>query len=126
MMTREQHFCFESAELKETIAHAGSAPILFQRAAVKADGRAFNFLDFTVVPVGADIGIHTHAHDNEEIYIIISGRGLMFVDGREFEVGPGHVVVNRPGGTHGLRNSGDTALRMVVLEIPAGDGTAAP
>jgi mannose-6-phosphate isomerase-like protein (cupin superfamily) len=60
------------------------------------------------VPVNADIGIHTHALDNEEMYIIVSGAGRIHLDGREFEVGAGDGIVNRPSGTHGLVNIGNT------------------
>jgi len=42
---------------------------------------------------------------------------MMMLDGREFEVGPGDVVLNQPGGTHGLLNVGDEELRIVVIEV---------
>ena len=41
----------------------------------------------------------------------------MHLDGREFAVGPGNVVVNRPGGQHGLENTGRAALRLFVVEV---------
>jgi mannose-6-phosphate isomerase-like protein (cupin superfamily) len=69
------------------------------------------------VPAGADIGLHTHAPDNEEMYIIVSGVGRMHVDGQEFIVGAGDVIVNRPGGSHGLVNVGETTLDLVVVEV---------
>jgi mannose-6-phosphate isomerase-like protein (cupin superfamily) len=118
-MRQDQHFCFESLTYESVIAHDGSQPILFKRTAERTRGSACNFIDFSIVPPGADIGLHTHARDNEEIYIVVSGRGIMHLEGEEFEVGPGHVIVNRPGGTHALRNSGDTELRLVVVEVPA-------
>ena len=70
-----------------------------------------------IVPVedvlgpGADIGRHTHGPDNEELYVIVSGKGFMVLDGEEFEVGPGDVILNRPGGTHGLKNIADAKWR---------------
>jgi mannose-6-phosphate isomerase-like protein (cupin superfamily) len=118
-MRQEQHFCFESLAYEQVIAHDGSLPILFKRVAEWARGSACNFIDFSIIPPGADIGLHTHNPDNEEIYIVISGRGIMHLDGEEFEVGPGHVIVNRPGGTHALKNPGDAELRLVVVEVPA-------
>jgi mannose-6-phosphate isomerase-like protein (cupin superfamily) len=124
-MSEGRHFCFEGLQPERVIAHGGAAAIWFQRVARRGDGLACNFIDLSVLPVGADIGLHTHTPDNEEIYIVISGRGLMTLDGRQFEVGPGHVIVNRPGGTHGLRNVGDVELRLVVLEVPTAESRAA-
>ncbi|KMO43567.1 hypothetical protein VQ03_07715 [Methylobacterium tarhaniae] len=79
-----------------------------------------NFIDLTVVPSGSDIGVHTHADDNEEIYVVVSGTATMMVDGRRIAVSAGDVVVNRPGGTHGLWNTGAEELRLVVIEVPVG------
>ena len=83
-----------------------------------------HFVDLTRVPPGSDIGIHTHERDNQELYVIVAGRGLMHVDGKDLEVGPGDVVMNRRGGTHGLKNVSETELRLVVIEV--GTKVAAP
>jgi len=117
-MDGQRHFCFESLVYHQTIAHGGSRPILFKRVAESSGGFACNFIDFSIIAPGGDIGIHTHTEDNEEIYVVISGRGLMRLDDKEFEVGPGHAIVNRPGGTHGLKNIGEEPLKLVVVEIP--------
>lgn len=99
-------------------AHGGAREIEFARV-VERPGGSLRFIDLSVLAPGADIGLHTHERDNEEMYVIVSGRGVMSLDGEEFEVGPGDVILNRPGGTHGLRNTGDAELRMVVVEIQA-------
>jgi mannose-6-phosphate isomerase-like protein (cupin superfamily) len=117
-MSQRKHFSFETLRFEQVIAHAGIRPIFFHRTGGKSDGSAYNFLDFTILPVGAEIGIHTHELDNEEIYVVISGRGLMHLEGEWFEVEAGHAIVNRPGGTHGLKNIGDEELRLVVIEVP--------
>jgi quercetin dioxygenase-like cupin family protein len=33
------------------------------------------------------------------------------------EICPGDVILNRPGGSHGLKNTGDQDLRIVVIEV---------
>ncbi len=114
----KRHFTFEDIAFDNVIAHGGHRPILTRRVLEAKMGTAINFLDFTILPAGSDIGVHTHDHDNEEMYIIISGQGEMEVDGQRSSVGPGHVIVNRPGGTHGLKNTGRTDLYMVVIEVP--------
>lgn len=121
-MSQGKHFSFDRLGFKAVIAHSGIRPIFFHRTGTRADGCAYNFLDFTILPAGGDIGVHTHEADNEEIYVVISGRGLMHLDGEWFEVEAGHVIVNRPGGTHGLKNIGDAELRLVVIEVPLPGG----
>jgi mannose-6-phosphate isomerase-like protein (cupin superfamily) len=44
----------------------------------------------------------------------------MTVDGTPLVVRPGDVIVNRPGGTHGLRNTGVDPLRLVVVDVAVG------
>lgn len=110
---------FGSVRFEQSYAHGGRAPIRSHRAWTGTRSTPMNFLDLSIVPPGADIGLHTHTMDNEELYVVIAGRGRMTVDGVQFVVGPGDVVVNRPGGTHGLVNDGDEELRLVVVELKA-------
>jgi quercetin dioxygenase-like cupin family protein len=88
------------------------------------------FLDFAQVPPGATIGLHRHGPSDEEIYVVLSGRGRYCAEGQWVDVRPGSVAVNPPGGLHGLENSGDEPLRIVVVDIAVGAqarlGTAPP
>jgi len=103
--------------LEERVAHGGEGRILFKRV---FDSGAFqgpwNFVDYAVLPPGASIGMHTHA-GNEELYLVLEGEGRMRLDGREFPVRPGSVILNRPGGSHGLKNCGGMPLKIFVVEI---------
>ncbi|KMO36364.1 hypothetical protein VQ02_15485 [Methylobacterium variabile] len=117
-VAEDRHHSFAAASLEEVTAHGGARPILTRRVVGRTD--SLNFIDLTVVPSGSDIGVHTHADDNEEIYVVVSGNATMRVDGRTIAVSPGDVVVNRPGGTHGLWNTGDEEVRLVVIEVPRG------
>ena len=76
-------------------------------------------MDLTEIPPGNSVGIHTHDHGDEEVYVIISGQGRMRVEKDEVDVKPGDVIVNPSGGTHGLANIGSEPLRMVVLDVVA-------
>lgn len=114
----ERQYRFEGCTFERVRAHGGQREISFARV-VTRDRGPLRFIDLSVLDVGADIGCHTHGTDNEELYVVVSGKGLMTLDGQEFEVGPGHVILNRPGGTHGLRNIGEEALRIVVIEVEA-------
>lgn len=60
---------------------------------------------------GSAIGYHQQKED--EIYYVLSGRGLMTVDNKSFEVGPGAAILTRPGSSHGLKQIG--AEDLIVL-----------
>ena len=111
-------YSFRNLRYDYDVAHNGNGPIYFSRIATISPDFAFNFLDFVKVPVSATIGKHTHAKDNQEIYIVISGEGEMIVNGQTWQVTTGDVIVNPIGGTHQLSNTGDKELHIVVIEAP--------
>jgi mannose-6-phosphate isomerase-like protein (cupin superfamily) len=114
-----RHYGFEDTEFRTTVAHDGTGQIRTCRVEDRAAIGAANFLDLTIVPPGSSIGVHTHGPADEEIYVVVSGAGLMRLEEEEFMVGPGDVIVNNRRGTHGLVNTGDAELRLVVVEVPA-------
>ena len=61
----------------------------------------------------ASIGVHVH-QDDEEIYYIASGRGVMIVDEEKRQVKPGDVVLTKSGSSHGLLNESDEDLKIFV------------
>ena len=123
-MNGHQCFSFGAPGFESQVAHGGTAPILTRRIFRGDDASPCRFVDLSVLPGGADIGLHTHGFDNHELYVIVAGHGRMHLDGEDFDVGPGDVIVNRPGGTHGLRNVSGTELRLVVVEVAAKEGPA--
>ena len=62
---------------------------------------------------GAAIGLHQHTHD--EIYYVISGRGLYTLDGKDQEIGAGDALLTRTGSTHATRQTGDEDLVLLIL-----------
>ena len=61
---------------------------------------------------GSAIGYHEQKED--EIYYVLSGRGVMTVDGKSFDVGPGDGVLTRPGSSHGLKQAGTEDLVILI------------
>jgi mannose-6-phosphate isomerase-like protein (cupin superfamily) len=61
---------------------------------------------------GSGIGYHEQTED--EIYYVLSGSGTMTVDGKSFDVGPGTAVLTRPGSSHGLKQTGDENLVIMI------------
>jgi mannose-6-phosphate isomerase-like protein (cupin superfamily) len=85
---------------------------------------AWHFVDYAVLPPGASIGVHTHG-ENEELYLVLDGEGVLQTGPREVRVRAGHVIVNPRGGTHGLRNDGRVPLRLFVVEVPLAEAPVA-
>jgi mannose-6-phosphate isomerase-like protein (cupin superfamily) len=65
-----------------------------------------------VLKPGSGIGYHRQAE--EEIYYVLSGRGLMTLDEKEVEVGPGTAVLTRTGSSHGLKVAGSEDLVIII------------
>lgn len=109
----------EGVTLSQQIAHGGEGLIGFARLADRTNlAGSVNFIDLAVLPPGVSIGRHRHGLDEEELYLVLSGAGTMWRDGEEFGVRAGDLVRNRPGGAHGLVNTGHEDLRLFVIELP--------
>jgi quercetin dioxygenase-like cupin family protein len=63
---------------------------------------------------GAAIGYHPHEAEGDEIYYVLSGRGEFTLDGVKHAVGPGSAMLTRRGSAHGLRQTGDADLVILV------------
>ncbi len=63
---------------------------------------------------GASIGDHKHENE-EEIYYILSGQGVVIDDGVPKDVVAGDAVLTRDGATHSIRNTGDVALEFMAV-----------
>ena len=72
--------------------------------------------EYVRVPVGTAIGRHRHSR-TEEIYFILTGRGLMDQDGERSEVGPGDLIMTRRDVTHAMDVLGDQAVELLVIEV---------
>jgi mannose-6-phosphate isomerase-like protein (cupin superfamily) len=60
---------------------------------------------------------HEHA-DSEQVYVIVAGRGLMFVGDERQEVDAGTLVLVPPGTPHSIRNTGQETLAHVSATSP--------
>ena len=77
-------------------------------------GRHLKFIHDDTLAPGVSIGVHTHA-DDEEYYYIVAGEGTMTLDGETFTVRAGDIAAVFPGGQHGLANTSDADLRIIVV-----------
>lgn len=71
------------------------------------------------LPPGASIPF-VHAHKrNEEVYIIVKGKGRFYVDGDEFEIGEGSVIRVDPAGERCLTADSQSPLRYICIQTEA-------
>ena len=70
-----------------------------------------------ILPPGASIGLHDHV-DEDEIYIIQKGQGLMTDGGREFPVAAGDAILTGQGASHSVKNTGaeDLIITAVIIK----------
>lgn len=71
-------------------------------------------------PAGVSIPF-VHAHtNNEELYIVLSGKGSFFVDGEEFLISEGDCLRVDPKGERCLKAADDSTLRYLCIQSRAG------
>ncbi|MCH3950876.1 MAG: cupin domain-containing protein [Acidaminococcus sp.] len=115
--------CFPvSAQFEKDVEKAGAGKgvgtlygrFAFRREAA-TDDQAIKEIGWMTLKPGDSIGMHKHI-DNDDTYIIISGKGV-FTDsnGKETEVGPQSVTIAGPGESHALRNNGTEDLVFIDL-----------
>jgi mannose-6-phosphate isomerase-like protein (cupin superfamily) len=81
-------------------------------------GGAFkqSLAEATLAP-GTSTRRHYHAR-TEEIYVVLEGGGLMEVEGRRREVGPGDAVLIPPRAWHEIRAGEEGELRFLCCCAP--------
>ena len=65
-----------------------------------------------VLKHGSAIGYHLQNED--EIYYILSGTGIMKMNGDSFAVKAGDAVLTRPGSSHSLQQTGTDSLVVII------------
>ncbi|KIP87737.1 rhamnogalacturonan acetylesterase [Stenotrophomonas maltophilia] len=94
--------------------HGGAGPTTAYPFFADAEGLPF-VLRKRVLHKGAGIGLHPQHKD--EIYYIVSGEGSYVLDGKQFDVRPGHALLTRTGSRHALQQRGEEDL-VVLLAYP--------
>jgi mannose-6-phosphate isomerase-like protein (cupin superfamily) len=97
--------------------HGGDGVLKWRRLATGShlwsDWDGFEWV--ALVP-GAQAGMHQHVH-TEELFYILSGSGVVTLDGETFEVAPGDVVLTPLMSSHAVVNTGDSDLEYLVIEV---------
>lgn len=74
------------------------------------------FINYTVIPPNASFGLHSHENDNE-FYVLLEGEGVYQQDGKEIKVKKGDIMMNAPYAEHGIYNTGDKDMELLVFEV---------
>ena len=80
---------------------------------------------------GAEISINTigagecvpfiHSHkQNEEVYIVLEGSGVLYIDGEEFEVNGGDILRIDPDGKRCFKANSNSDLKYICIQCKAG------
>ena len=96
--------------------HGGIGAIEIQKVFRRTDfSGGWDFALRVIMPPNSSMGIHEHGQD-EEMYIILKGEGLMTLENEERRVGVGDMILNKPGGTHGLLNDTDEDIELLIIQ----------
>jgi quercetin dioxygenase-like cupin family protein len=55
-----------------------------------------------------------HTHDTEEAVVFLAGRGVVKIDGKPYEIGPGDAIWIPPSVIHSTENTGSEELQFVA------------
>jgi mannose-6-phosphate isomerase-like protein (cupin superfamily) len=66
--------------------------------------------------------VHSHKQ-NEEVYVVIEGKGTFVIDGDEIEVGEGSLLRVDPAGQRQIKAADDSDLFFVCIQATAGSLT---
>jgi mannose-6-phosphate isomerase-like protein (cupin superfamily) len=77
-------------------------------------------ISLTVFTSGSGSGfVHSHKR-NEELYIVVTGKGIFHIDGQEFPIGPGSIVRVAPSGKRAIRAAAGSDLIYYCIQVDAG------
>lgn len=70
-----------------------------------------------IIPPGASIGLHEHIQE-DEVFIIQRGKGVVFDEGKEVEVEAGDAILTGKSASHSIKNTGDENLVITAIIMP--------
>lgn len=75
------------------------------------------FCDIYCLEPGQEQKVHAH-QDEDKIYYVLNGRGSFTVGGETQELSENRIVMAPAGAPHGVRNSSDQRLTLLVFMTP--------
>ena len=93
--------------------HDGEGELVWKPLLMQNESDMFLLMDYDLLKAGVSIGAHQHTH-NEEIYYLLSGKGVLTYDGEEIEMEAGDVSLCKIGSSHGFKAIDDSILIVVA------------
>lgn len=64
-------------------------------------------------PQPEEFFMHTHTH--AELYVFLSGKGIYHIEGSEYSLEPGDILLMRPGESHYIEIDPDVSYERIVV-----------
>lgn len=92
--------------------HDGEGTLLCKSLLTDLCCETLNFMHSDYMPAGVSIGLHKH-EANEEIYYLVSGKGIITCDDKEYEIKAGDISICRIGHSHAFKATDDCILIVI-------------
>lgn len=79
------------------------------------DKSKFDFVHYNNISAGTAVGEHMHT-ENDAIYFLLSGSGILRYDGKDYEMNAGDISVCNMGHSHGYTAKTDSIMVVVGSE----------
>lgn len=100
----------------------GSGGATWRLARKSLGGKAFGFNVVDIAP-GGELPAHDHSGDDqEEVYAVIEGEGVLVIDGAERPAPAGTFCRLAPEVNRTIRNASDETIRCLVIGVPMKSG----
>lgn len=102
-------------EIKDVFAVAQFSPDKMQKINL-FETRNF-FCDVYCLEPGQEQKVHAHK-DEDKLYFVLGGSGTFIVDDEAEELGEGKIIFAPAGSNHGVKNTSDAPLTLLVFMTP--------
>jgi uncharacterized cupin superfamily protein len=104
----------------EEMEGSGGATWRLARKTLGAEAFGFNVVD---IEAGGEIPAHDHSGDDqEEVFIILEGEGMIVTDGEEHDAPAGTFCRFAPEVNRTIRNASDAPVRALLIGVPVNSG----